>query len=161
MHLSMHLLLHLLMFLPMLGTVTLYGVDGNPFDQNSIEAVGARFLRTYVRMALSGNYPTGGDLFDLTNGGGTPAAPTVVPQAQNGGLVSIDFRPFSKLTTSFAAVGGQYEIINAGGIVPIPFSAINALRLQLWLASNAQYANGAYGADALGDVITAELIWKR
>jgi len=142
-------------------TVTVYGIDGGPFDQNSIGAQGDRFIKTFVRLVLSGNYVTGGDTLDLTNGGGTPAAPTTVPQPQNRGLANIDIRPICKLTTSFSGVGGQYEIIAPGGVVPIPQSALNALKLKLYLISGAEYAAGAYGADALGDLIMAELIWMR
>jgi hypothetical protein len=145
-------------------TITVLGVDGNPFDQNSIEAWAGRFLRTYALLKLSGNYLTGGDLLDLTNGGGTPAAPTAVPTAQNRGLVSLDLRPFCKTTASFSAADGQYYVIvpaAAAGITPVPISALNALKLKLMVDIGSEYANGAYGADALGDELIAEFIWAR
>jgi hypothetical protein len=142
-------------------TVTVLGMDGNPFDQASIQAYGARFLAAYVKLVLSGNYATGGDLLDLTNGGGTPAAPTVIPQASSRGLAQLDLRPMSKLTSSFTAASGQYIVLYPSGIMPIPFSALNALRLKLMLDVAVEYSAGAYGADALGDILIAELIWVR
>jgi hypothetical protein len=143
-------------------SIQVLGFDGNPFDQNSIEAAGGRFLKTLVRLALSGSYVTGGDTLDLTNAGGTVAAPNTVPNAQSRGLVQIDVRPISKLTTSFAAAGGQYEIISAAGVVPIPLANIaTALKLKLILIGGGEYSAGAYGADALGDLIEVEIYWAR
>jgi len=142
-------------------SITVLGADGGPFDQNSIMAVGDRFIKQICRLVLSGNYVTGGDILDFTNGGGTPAAPTTVPPAQTRGIVSIDIRPLSKLTSSFAAAAGQYELIVPGGVVPIPFSAVNALKLKLMLDIAVEYTAGAYGADALGDFLQTEVYWLR
>jgi hypothetical protein len=141
--------------------ITVLGADGGPFDQSSIMSVGDRFIRMLCRLVLSGNYVTGGDTLDFTNGGGSAAAPNAVPPAQVRGLVSVDVRPISKLTTSFAAAAGQYEIIAPGGIVPVPLSAVNALKLKLMLDIAVEYAAGAYGADALGDFVQAEVYWLR
>jgi hypothetical protein len=140
--------------------ITVLGLDGNPMDQQSIEASGARFLRCYNRFVLSGNYPTGGDTLDFTNGGGSLAAPVAIP-VNTRGLVSIDLRPFSKLTTSFSAADGQYFILAPLGVIPVPLASVNALKLKLMLDVATEYANGAYGADALGDIIVAECVWAR
>lgn len=145
-------------------TITVLGMDGGPFDQNSESAAGDRFIRQYVLLKLSGNYVTGGDTLDLTNGGGTPAAPSIVPPAASRGLASIDIRPWCKSTTSFSAADGQYFVIvpaAAAGITPVPISALNALKLKLMVDIGSEYANGAYGADALGDEVIAELTWAR
>ena len=142
-------------------SVQVLGIDSNPFDQNSIEVPQGRFLRTYVVFKLSGNYVSGGDALDLTNGGGTLAAPSVIPQAQVRGLASIDIRPIAKTTAALSAVGGAYACISPGGVVPIPNSALNALKLKLFLVTNAEYSAGAYGSDALGDIVVAELTWMR
>lgn len=141
--------------------VTVLGMDGGPFDQNSIEIISGRTLRTYNLLKLSGNYPTGGDVLDLTNGGGTPASPTAIPTAQVRGLVSIDIRPFCKSTTSFSAANGQYFIISPVAVVPVPIVNLNALKLKLMLDVATEYTAGAYGADALADLIIAELTWAR
>jgi hypothetical protein len=141
--------------------VTVLGVDGNAFDQNSVEVPAGRFLRTYITLKLSGNYVTGGDTLDLTNGGGSAASPTAIPSAQVRGLASVDIRPIAKTTSSLSAVGGAYACIAPGGVVPIPNSALNALKLKLFLVTNSEYSAGAYGADALGDIIIAELTWMR
>lgn len=141
-------------------TITVLGMDGNPFDQQSIEASGARFLRCYNQFKLSGNYVTGGDTLDFTNGGGTLAAPVAVP-VNTRGLVSLDLRPWSKLTTSFAAADGQYFVLAPLGVIPVPLANVNALKLKLMLDVATEYTAGAYGADALGDIIVAECIWAR
>jgi hypothetical protein len=142
-------------------TITVLAADGSPFDQNSIET-SQRFIRELVRLVFSGNYVTGGDTLDLTNGGGTPAAPTVVPAAQSRGLIELDLRPVSKLVTSFTAIDGQYIPIIAGGVLPIPFTSLaTAIKIKAMLDIGSEYAAGAYGADILGDIVIAELIWAR
>lgn len=141
--------------------VTVLGADGGPFDQSSIMSIGDRFIKALCRFVLSSNYVTGGDTLDFTNAGGTPAAPNAVPPGQVRGIVAVDVRPFSKLTTSFAAAAGQYEVLAPGGVVPVPLSAVNAMKLKLMVDIASEYAAGAYGADALGDIIMAEVMWLR
>jgi hypothetical protein len=143
-------------------SITVLGLDGNPFDQNSIEVVAGRFLRTLMLLKLSGNYVTGGDVLDLTNGGGTPAAPSAVPTAQVRGLAQLDIRPFCKSTSSFSAADGQYFVLLPSGILaPVPIASVNALKLKLMLDIGTEYSAGAYGADALGDILQAEAVWVR
>lgn len=142
-------------------TITVYGLDGNAFDQNSIEAVGGRLLRTLVRLVLSGSYVTGGDTLDLTNGGGAPANPTTVPTAQVRGIASIKVAPIAKTTAAFSAVGGSYSVLSSGAVTPIPNSAVNALKLKLYTVAGSEYSAGAYGSDALGDMLITEIIWAR
>lgn len=142
-------------------TIQVLGVDGAPFDQTSVEIVGGRFLRAICRLVLSGSYVTAGDTLDLTNAGGTPSAPTTVIPAQVRGLASVDFRPFGKLTSSFSAIGGQYEILTPGGVIPVPIASVNAMKLKLWQGGNSEYAAGAYGADVLADILIAEFVWMR
>ena len=144
--------------------IQVLGIDGGPFDQNSVEVCSGRMLRSYVLLKFSGNYATGGDTLDLTNGGGTLAAPTVIPPAQARGLVSMDIRPFCKTTASFSAADGQYYILvpaAAAGITPVPNSALNALKLKLMLDIAVEYNAGAYGADVLADEVIVELTWAR
>jgi len=142
-------------------TVTVYGLDGNAFDQNSIEAVGGRFLRTVVRLVLSGSYVAGGDALDLTNGGGTSSAPSTVPTAQVRGIARFSFSPIAKTTAGLSAIGGSYSLLSSGAVTPIPISAVSALKLKLFLVTNAEYTAGAYGADALADMLIAEIMWAR
>ena len=141
--------------------ITVLGLDGNPFDQNSIEVIAGRVIKTLVLFKLSGSYATGGDTLDLTNGGGTAASPTTVPPAQVRGIAGIDLRPIAKSTSALSAVGGSYAVISSGGVLPIPNSAVNALKLKLYLVTNAEYTAGAYGADALADLVCAEITWAR
>ena len=140
-------------------SVTVLGVDGNPFDQNSVEIISGRTLRTYNLLKLSGSYLTGGDVLDLSNGGGTLAAPSAIPAAQSRGLVSVDIRPICKTTTSFSAADGQYYVLSAA--VPITGAALLAMKLKLMLDIAVEYSAGAYGTDALADIIIAELTWLR
>lgn len=141
--------------------VTCLGLDGNPFDQNSVEIISGRMLKTNVLLKLSGSYATGGDTLDLTNGGGTPASPTTVPSAQVRGIAAIDVRPIAKSTSALSAVGGSYSVISSGGVTPIPNSAVNALKLKLFLVTNSEYTAGPYGTDALADMVCAEITWAR
>ncbi len=142
-------------------SIQVLGIDGGPFDQNSVEVISGRTLRSYVLLKLSGNYATGGDTLDLTNGGGTPAAPSVIPPAQNRGLISIDIRPFCKTTASFSAADGQYYVITPGPTTPIPASALNSMLLKLMKDIAVEYSAGAYAADVLADILIAELTWAR
>jgi hypothetical protein len=140
--------------------ITVLGMDGNPFDQQSIEASGARFLRCYNIFKLSGSYATGGDTLDFTNGGGSLASPVAVP-VNTRGLVSIDLRPWAKTTSSFSAADGQYFVLAPGGVIPVPLASINALKLKLMLDVATEYSAGAYGTDALADILIAECVWAR
>lgn len=141
--------------------IQVLGFDGGAFDQNSVEPYAGRFLKSLVRLVFSGSYPTGGDTLDFTNAGGTPSAPSVVPPAQSRGLAAIDIRPHSKIVTGLAAVGGSYNPVIPGGVLPVPNSGVNALKLKIYLVTNAEYTAGAYGADVLGDIVLAELYWAR
>ena len=145
-------------------TVKVMGFDGNPFDQNSIVADGGRFIATLVQFVLSGNYVAGGDTLDFTNGGGSAAFPSTVPSAQNRGIAQIDLRPISKVTGGLVSIGGSYSIIAPGGVIPVPLFGANSiqnLKLKLFLVTNAEYTAGAYGSDALGDIVMAKVYWAR
>lgn len=142
-------------------SITVYGLDGNAFDQSSIEAVGGRFLRSIMRLVFAGNYVAGGEVMDLTNAGGTAAAPnTVPPQAR--GLVSIRLFPISKLNTSLSATFGQYlPVIPAGAVVPLIAANNSLIKCKIYVGAGTEYVAGAYGADVLGDIVQAEAIWAR
>jgi hypothetical protein len=140
--------------------ITVLGMDGNPFDQNSVEAAGVRFLRAFCQFKLSGSYVTGGDTLDFTNGGGSLAAPVAIP-VNTKGLVSIDIRPWAKTTSAFSAADGQYFVLASLGVVPVPTVNVNALKLKLMLDVATEYSAGAYGTDALADIILAECVWAR
>ncbi len=140
--------------------IQVLGVDGNPFDQNSIEGGPGRTVKTYVLFKFSGSYVTGGDTLDLSNGGGTPAAPNTIPTAQARGLVCLDIRPFAKTTSSFSASNGQYIPITPA--VPINGAALTTLKVKLMTNETTEYSAGAYAAsDVLSDIVIAELTWLR
>jgi hypothetical protein len=135
--------------------------DGAPFDQGGIDPVAGRFLRTFVRLVFSGNYPAGGDTLDFTNGNGANAA-NAIPQAQSGGLIAMDFMPWGTTNAAFSAINGQYKLRTPAAAigVPVPISQLANLLLKLFLVGG-EYAGGAYGADVLADVCIAECFWMR
>src|SRR5271167_219526 len=130
-------------------SVQVLGFDGNPFDQRSIRAMGDRFIETLVQLKLTGNYTTGGDTLDFTNGGGTPAAPTTVPPAQSNSNVG----PARTVISDGPSPAGS---VNANGVdyVIIPGTNPTNWLLKIFATAGAQYANGSYGADALTDTVT-------
>jgi hypothetical protein len=141
--------------------IKVLGSDGNPFDQNSVEVVAGRKLRATVLLQLSGAYPTGGDALDLTNGGGTPAAPTTIPSAQVRGVEAIDIMPRSTLTTGQLAVGGTYLILAPNANTPLKPADLANLKLKVLNAGGGELGAGAYAAAQLTDVILAEIIYLR
>lgn len=136
--------------------ITVLGFDGNPFDQRSILSEGPRFIRTIVQLKMTGNYPTGGDTLDFTNGGGTPAAPTTVPPAQGASAVGPVRAVLCDGPSPAAGVVG-----NGGGYVLVPGTNPTNWKLKIYATAGTQYANGAYGSDALTDNPTIELWWAR
>ena len=144
--------------------IQVLGFDGGAFDQNSIEARGDRFLREYVKLVFSGNYPTGGDTLDLTNAGGTPAAPTTVPQAAQRGVVDIDLIERATTNASLTAVGGYYIVLAPNANLPLKFADLANLKIKVFkntAGSVAEYPAGAYGADVLADVVLLEVVYSR
>jgi hypothetical protein len=137
-------------------SVQVLGFDGAPFDQRSILSEGTRFIRTLVRLKLTGNYTTNGDTLDFTNGGGTPAAPTTVPPAQQANPVG----PSRAVLSDGPSVAGSI-LANGGSYVLVPGTGPTNWLLKIFATAGAQYANGAYGADALTDTPTFELWWPR
>lgn len=138
------------------------GFDGNPYDQRSLQADADRFIRQVVRAVASGNYVAGGDILDLTNGGGTATAPNIVPPAQSTGLISIIPAPIATTNTSLSAANGGYNVIfPAGGAVPLLQQYLSTIKLKIYVGAGTEYVAGAYGADVLADIIQLELVWAR
>ena len=135
--------------------VTVLGFDGAPFDQRSIQPGVGRFIRTLVRLKLTGNYTTGGDTLDFTNGGGTPAAPTTVPP-DAGSPIGPDRADVSDGPTVAGTV-----LANGGSYVLIVGTNPTNWKLKVFATAGAQYANGAYGADATTDTPILSLDWAR
>ncbi len=136
--------------------VTVLGFDGAGFDQRSILADGPRFIRTLVRLKMTGNYTTGGDVLDFTNGGGTPAAPTTVPPAQQANPAG----PVRTVVCDGPSPAGTV-LSNGGNYTVIPGTNPTNWKLKIFATAGTEYANGAYGADALTDPATLELFWAR
>lgn len=137
--------------------VQVLGFDGNPFDQRSIQADGSRFITTRVRLKLTGNYTTGGDTLDFTNGGGTPAAPTTVPPAaSNSQAVGPDVAVVSDGPTVAGTV-----LANGGNYVVIKGTNPTNWKLKVFATAGNEYSNGAYNTDATTDTPELQLSWSR
>lgn len=129
-------------------SIKVAGYDGNNFDQRSI-AEAQRFLRTVYRLVFSGNYSTGGDTVDFTNGGVASAVPSAqssntpvaVRVISNGPLLSV------------GANGGNYDFIRGTTLA-------NNL-LIIYATAGTQYSAGAYGTDVTTDVVYIECLWPR
>lgn len=138
------------------------GMDGNPFDQRSIEPNNGRFMRSLVRIVPSGNYVAGGDTLDLTNGGGTPSTPNVVPSLATAGLGDIILNPLATTNASLAATNGTYQVLlPAGAVIPLLQAFYATMKIKIYVGAGTEYVAGAYGADVLADIIQAELYWAR
>ena len=145
-------------------SIKVLGIDGGPFDQNSVEARGDRFLRAIVLLQLSGSYTTGGDPLDLTNAGGTALAPTTVPQAASRGVSDIDVIARATTNASNLATGGSYIILAPNANAPLKFADLANLKLKIFkdsAGSVAEYPAGAYSADALADIVMLEVVYVR
>ena len=146
-------------------SIKVVGFDGNPFDQNSVEARGDRMIRAIVKLALSGNYPTNGDPLDLTNAAGVnPLFPTTLIQAAQRGVVDIDVIVRATTNASVLAAGGSYAIVAPNADAPLTFADLANLKLKIFkntAGSVAEYPNGAYGADALADIVNLEVVYSR
>lgn len=130
--------------------IAVNGFDGKAFSQNSADGLSGRFIRTYHLLTFSGNYSTGGDTLDFTNGGVASAVPPLARTLVAAAVISQG--PAAGLEGS----GGFYHFING--------AAFNSCKLQAFkntAGSVAEYAAGAYGADVTGDVVVIEAIWAR
>lgn len=145
-------------------SIKVLGIDAGPFDQNSVEARGDRFLRTVVLLQLSGAYVANGDALDLTNGGGSALTPTTVPPGASRGVADIDVQVRATTNASLLAAGGGYAVVAPNANTPLKFADLSNLKLKLFkntAGSVAEYPAGAYGADALADIVSLEVVYAR
>jgi hypothetical protein len=145
-------------------SIKVLAYDGTPFDQRAMEARGDRFIRQFLQLVFSGNYATGGDTLDLTNAGGTPAAPTTVPQATEGYVVDIDILPRSSAAASLLGAGGFYQIVAPNTHAPLQPADLSTMKMKIFknsAGSVAEYPNGAYGTDVPLDVVILEVVYSR
>lgn len=131
-------------------SIVVKGWDGNIVDSNSQEKSAPGFIVQHVRFVLSGNYTTGGDTCDLTNGGVNSAVPVGIGGVSQ--LISVNIIGTGP-AGSVQANGGEY--------VFIPGTTLANGKVIIYATAGTQYSAGAYSTDATGDVIAAEIIWKR
>lgn len=130
------------------------GYDGNPFGQNSMDGLQGRFIKAYCRVALSGSYPTGGDVLDFTNGGVNSAVPPLGRVIEN-----IDVHEHAASTSTFVGTGCYVAVIGIPGT-----TAASAWKLKFLQAGGTEQSAGAYSgfsASPLTDVIELEITWAR
>lgn len=139
-----------------MAIVTVYGFDGNPFDQRSIQEGVGRFIRTICQIKLTaGSYVAGGLTLDWTNGGGTPSAPSTFPPA----AAAVAAGPSRAEIANSGPAGGVTA--NGGNYVLVPGTNPTNWKLKIFATAGSEYATGALGSDALTDTIIAELDWAR
>jgi hypothetical protein len=140
--------------------ITVNGRDGNPFDQNSMDGMQGRYIKTYHRLALSGNYATGGDTLDFTNGGVNPAVPPLVR-----GIEGVALKESAGSAASCVGTGCYFEPIGTPGPVGAAgVTALNAWKLKAFQAGGAEQAAGAYtgfSASPATDTLELEVTWLR
>lgn len=141
-------------------SLQLLGYDGGAFAQYHAEGMPERFMRVYLKVLFSGNYPAGGDTLDLTNAGGTPAAPNTIPAAVNGGVVDVDIIERG-VVGGFVAGGGFCALIAPNANAPLKFADLANLKLKLFTSGNTELGAGAYPASVLGDIIILEVVYVR
>lgn len=140
--------------------IQVLGYDAGPFAQYHEEARGDRFIRQFLKLVFSGNYPPGGDALDLTNAGGTPAAPTTISPAAYLGVVDIDVLERG-VTGGLVAGGGFCAIIAPNANTPLKFADLANLKLKIFTSGNTELGAGAYPASVLGDVVIIEVVYAR
>jgi hypothetical protein len=132
-------------------SVKVNGFDNNPFDQRSIISGFARVITTLCRLALTGNYVTGGDTLDWTNGG----VNTAVPPGQS-------FQTTGPIRTEIGNISVAAGVIGLGGnYVCIPGTAVTNWLLKVFKTAGSEYGATAYLADALTDTILVRADWAR
>lgn len=137
--------------------IKILGWDGAPFDlARHIDGSSNLFMQIILLLVFSGNYTTGGDTLDFTNAANPTAGNIQPPSAgiirgvveSNGGAAG------------FGATGGFFALVAPGAppVLPGPFS--NGWKLKVFNIG-AEFANGAYSAAILADVVTLELTVKK
>ena len=137
------------------------GYDGTPFNFENHTVGDVTVIRDFVLLQFSGNYSTGGDALDLTNGGGTPASPTTVPPAASVGVIDLDVIARSSAAGGLVAGGGSYVIIAPNAHTPLQFADLANLKVKIFTSGNTELAAGAYPASVTGDVVILEIPYAR
>lgn len=142
-------------------SIQVVGFDAGAFAQYHEEARGDRFIRQFLKLVFSGSYSTGGDTLDLTNAGGTPAAPNTVPPAVANGLVDVDVIERSTVSTGNAAGGGFYVLVAPNADVPLKFADLTTLKIKIFTGGTTELSAGAYPASVTSDVVILECVYAR
>lgn len=140
--------------------ISVLGFDGNPVDQRSIMPAD-RFLEVILLLSFSGSYSTGGDTLDLTNGGGTLAAPNIMSLlGLVDGVADITTSP-SGPAASQSATGGYYSVVPPNGNAVIKLSDISNLKLKIFAAAGSELSAGAYPSAVTTDVVKLRILFRR
>lgn len=131
--------------------ITVKGFDGNPFDQRSIVGI-TRMIQCLHLLSFSGNYSTGGDTLDWTNGGVNSAVP---PDASGSttGPVRTDVDDATGAITTVTGKNGQYVIILG--------TTLSNWKCKIYVTPGVEYSAGAYGTDVTQDTVILSTYWVR
>jgi hypothetical protein len=141
-------------------SIQVLGFDNAPFNQNDCWAGGDRFIEVILLLKFAGNYVLGGDALDLTNGGGTPAAPTTFPWAEYRGAATFDIEAHGP-AGSQSAGGGYYSVVAPNNDTPLTHADLANMKLKIFSGGGAELAAGAYPAAVLNDTVVIKLIYSR
>jgi len=135
-----------LFVLPAFGkfTITISGLDGNPFGTRDIDASPNNFCFSFHKLVLSGSYVTGGDTLDFS---------TVAGLIPSGGLPILAFAEGNGSGTQQSAGGGYYIVLSG--------NALNNWKLKIFAAAGTELAAGAYVAQQTGDGIFLTVLWRK
>lgn len=132
-------------------SVTLLGLDGNPWTPKDMDSSANNFVTTRCKVAFSGVYPTGGDAIDLRAIAAYVPSNAVPLQitATEQGLAAVP---------SLSAAGGFVEVIQNAA------PSLTNFLLKIFkntAGSTAEYGAGAYGTDVTTDNLQLEITWRK
>ena len=133
--------------------ISVRGMDGDYFTQASVDGLAGRFLTCYYKLVFTGNYSTGGDTLDFTNGGVNSS----VPNAQARGIVSVA-AVANGAGTTVSVAGGNYAPLSPAAL---PTNTVTTWKLKIFAHGGTEYSAGAYGSDVTGDIVTLRVVYAR
>lgn len=132
--------------------IKVLGWDGVPFDSSCghMDGSGSNFIFAEYQLVFSGSYATGGDTLDFTNAGVNSAVPPGIDIGGKVVRVSIDSNGGA---ASQGGIGGYFQFI--------PGTTLLNGKLKVFSAAGVELAAGAYPAAVTGDLVLAEVVWKK
>lgn len=132
-------------------SVSINGVDGNPWTTKDMDATADNFVTTRHKLTFTGNYSTGGDTLDLSTVASlvpTNGVPLAVTVTEQGGAA----------VPSLSAAGGFYAVVQNAA------PTLKNYLLKIFkntAGSVAEYGAGAYATDVTTDQVFLEVTWRK